>query len=135
VLLASCSTGQTKASIAPASGTSTTTPVIFYDRSWQKETFMSQVAMDQCAGKEVAELEGQLSRALNKDAAVYGATAVHAVQSSWIKFRDFECSLEGSDFKGGTIQPLIYEECEIRPTVQRLQQVREALAGLPHAGP
>ncbi len=96
---------------------------------------MSQVAMDRCAGKEVAELDKQLSQALNKDAALYGSAAVDAVQSEWVKFRASECSLEERTYKGGSIQPLIYGECEIALTVQRLQQVREALAGLSHAGP
>lgn len=91
--------------------------------------------MDECVGNEVAELDTQLSQELSKEGADYGAAAVGAVQAEWTKFRDSQCTLEANFYKGGTIQPMIYGECVIALTEQRLQEVRNALAEQPHGGP
>jgi uncharacterized protein YecT (DUF1311 family) len=70
-----------------------------------------------------------------RDDSLYGSAAVKHVQATWLQFRNAECTLEESHYKGASISPLIYGECEITLTTQRLQQVLEAIAGVPHAGP
>jgi uncharacterized protein YecT (DUF1311 family) len=83
---------------------------------------------------ERSELQQQLTPALAKDSALFGASAVDKVQAAWIQYRDNECELEQSPYEGGTIQPLIYGECEVALTVQRLQEVLKSIAGVCQAG-
>lgn len=84
--------------------------------------------MDLCAGTELSELQQQLTPALTKDSALFGSAAVEKVQAAWVHYRDSECALEASSYKGGTIQPLIRGNCEVTLTAQRLLQIREVVA-------
>jgi uncharacterized protein YecT (DUF1311 family) len=134
LLVAGCSSPANSKSGTKRSTSSTTTPVISYNRSCEKKA-LTQVALDECAARELAELQQQLTPALRKEGAAYGSASVSEAQSEWVTFRHSECSLEANAYQGGSIQPLIYGECAIALTVQRLQEVRSALADRPGAGP
>lgn len=84
----------------------------------------SQMAMDEWAEKQAHELESELARALAAETSDFGTTLVVVAQHAWMGYEAAECRLEERPYAGGTIQPLIYAECEQGLLVVRIDQIR-----------
>lgn len=84
--------------------------------------------MDECAGKELSQVQTELSAALALQAKPLGIKSVSAVEAQWVIFEHDECGLEASLNKGGTIYPLVYVDCELYLTVSRLKEVRHSIS-------
>ena len=130
LVLAAC--GTTPATPAASSSTTSTLPIVTYNRACAR-TAMTQIAMDECAGVEIKELNGQLSVALahqEKGATSNELTADRAAQAAFNAYEKAACAVAAAPNVGGTIYPLILGQCEIRVTVQRIQEIRIASLGL-----
>lgn len=103
-------------------GTTTTTPVT-YDRSCEKSA-QTQSAVNGCAGSELSALQKQLQAALLDERAVLSPALVDAAQRSFEQYESSECDAAASPNQGGSIYPLIAAICEIRLTIERIQEVR-----------
>ena len=55
------------------------------------------------------------------------ANAVLEAQRAWIAFRDTQCTAEGFQVHGGTMQPLIINSCLAKMTRARTKQLSEIL--------
>jgi uncharacterized protein YecT (DUF1311 family) len=116
---------------AAASATSPTPPVVTYNHSCTR-TAKTQSAMNRCAAKEVRELQHQLSTDLSrqkKGRSPSAARLVQAAQTSFAAYEKAECTAMAAPNVGGSIYPLVFGNCEIRLTVQRIQEVRVDLSG------
>ncbi len=52
------------------------------------------------------------------------AAATLASQRAWLAFRDAQCTIEGGEFAGGSMQPLAQIQCKTRLTNERTTQLR-----------
>lgn len=91
-------------------------------------TAKTQLAMDQCAEKQLKAVEHQLAGALRSEDKHYDKGLVSAAQEQWLAYRSAECRLEASPDSGSTIYPLTYADCELAMTKTRLLQVEKATA-------
>ena len=87
----------------------------------------TQLEMNDCARIEHQDADRELNAVykqararLSKD----GATALRDAQGAWITFRDKACVAEGSQYEGGSIQPLIVTSCLARLTRERTAGLR-----------
>ena len=51
------------------------------------------------------------------------AAGLLAAQRAWLKYRDTECVIEGGEFAGGTLQPMVQSLCLADLTRQRTTQL------------
>jgi uncharacterized protein YecT (DUF1311 family) len=87
--------------------------------------------MNECANSEVRQLQHQLSSALQSEQKVFGKKMVRAAQSQWTKFVKADCTMEANPNRGGSIYPLLYENCVRDLTVTRIEETRAVLASQP----
>ena len=109
-----------------------TLPPVMYNQSCAR-TAMSQIAMDECVGTELLEVQRQLNVALAANERGNSTNSVRLVNSAERTFETYEkaeCKVAAAPNIGGTIYPLIFGSCEVRLTVQRLQEVREDALGV-----
>ena len=52
------------------------------------------------------------------------AAATLASQRAWLGFRDRQCVVEGGEFAGGSLQPMVRAGCLARLTRERTVQIR-----------
>ena len=52
------------------------------------------------------------------------ADALLASQRAWIAFRDAECTWQGFDAHGGSLEPMIVNGCSARLTRDRIKQLK-----------
>ena len=50
-----------------------------------------------------------------------------AAEKDWIKYRDSHCKFEEKIYDGGSIQPLIYNECLTAITQQRISIIKQSI--------
>ncbi len=89
--------------------------------------------MDKCVGLQLHEVEVQLNVALSQQergASRGFVLAATGAQAAFGSYEKAECAVAAPNL-GGSIYPLLLGDCELRLTVQRLQEVREdPLAGV-----
>ena len=110
--------------------TSTTESPVTYNNGCE-HTANTQAALNECANSEVRQLQNQLSSALHSEQKVFGTKMVRAAQSQWTKFVKAECTMEANPNRGGSIYPLIYEDCVRDLTVTRIEETRAIPASQP----
>ena len=94
----------------------------------------SQADMNRCAGAEYTRADAAMARqwALTNAAMKrrdladtsrgggFGyAGALLESQRAWLKFRDTQCVVEGGQYAGGSIQPMVQARCKTRLTRER----------------
>ena len=52
------------------------------------------------------------------------AAATLASQRAWLTFRDKQCTIEGGEFAGGSLQPMAQAQCLAKVTRARTQQLK-----------
>jgi uncharacterized protein YecT (DUF1311 family) len=107
------------------------TPGVTFDRSCETSAG-SQIAMDECAQSEFAEVQSQLAPILRYDDSRLGAKTFSSDQRQWIALRSSFCALEANLYRGGTIRPLIFQNCEVMFTANRIAQLKQFNAAIPH---
>ncbi len=102
-----------------------------------------QQSMNQCAGLDYEKADKQLNKLWpsikgsaeendkNVDAANGGYTkALIASQKAWLAFRDAECTWEGFQAHGGSMEPMLVNGCLARVTNERIKQLKDNQEGL-----
>ncbi len=90
----------------------------------------SQAEASGCAHREYQAADAELNRVYNQLAAALDAedrALLKASELSWIKYRDTNCAFESSQYKGGTMRPMIESFCLTRVTKARTAELREQL--------
>jgi uncharacterized protein YecT (DUF1311 family) len=94
-----------------------------------------QSSMTQCAGLDFEKADKELNALwprLKSDAEASDqdtgkteyADALLASQRAWIAFRDAECTWQGFEAHGGSMEPMIVNGCMARLTKQRIKQLQ-----------
>ncbi len=53
--------------------------------------------------------------------------ATRKAQRAWITYRDAHCTSQRFKYRGGTIEPLIYQTCRTKLTNERIKQLQRLL--------
>ena len=90
----------------------------------------TQMDMDQCAGKAMAEADSELNTLYGQLMAKLDAKnkdVTRDAQRAWLTFRDKECVSRtgGGPDQGGTIWPALYLECKVALTRARNKDLAE----------
>jgi uncharacterized protein YecT (DUF1311 family) len=110
------------------------------DQQWHCDNPQAQMEMNACAAIEFeradAELNAEYRRAIvwarddDREERVAGddrpgdEATLREAQRAWLAFRDAQCRLEGYAERGGSMEPMVYEQCRARLTRQRTAQLR-----------
>jgi len=55
------------------------------------------------------------------------AAATLASQRAWLAFRDAQCAIEGGEYAGGSMQPMVRSGCLARLTRERTAQLKDMM--------
>lgn len=98
----------------------------------------TQSDMNACAAKDAQVADGRINRQWSvtygvmkkRDAADKSrgggpgyAAALLAAQRLWLQFRDKQCVVEGLQYSGGSMQPMVIASCRARMTDARTKQL------------
>lgn len=92
------------------------------------ESRSSQAEASRCAYEEYKAADAELNRVYGQLAGLLDAEDKAALRESelaWIKYRDSTCVFESSQYKGGTMRPMIESFCLTRVTKSRTAELRE----------
>jgi uncharacterized protein YecT (DUF1311 family) len=90
----------------------------------------SQAEASGCAHREYEAADAELNKVYNRLAATLDAdekALLKASELNWIKYRDSTCEFESSQYKGGTMRPMIESLCLSRVTRSRTAELKEQL--------
>jgi uncharacterized protein YecT (DUF1311 family) len=90
------------------------------------------VDMVECAKAGLAAADRRLNDAYQKlmkqqDRDEKGRNLLREAQRKWIPFRDAQCALEEDEYRGGTLAPVLYGDCQARLTAERAKMLEEML--------
>ena len=95
-------------------------------------TALPQAQLTQCVAAQVTSENRILSGDVKKEEAYYKRALVVASEKAWSTYRAQECKLEASIYKGGTVYPLINENCELALTRSRVAQIETVISNGSH---
>ena len=88
----------------------------------------SQAEASACAYKEYKAADAELNRVYGQLAGVLNSEDKASLKDSelaWIKYRDATCVFESSQYKGGTMRPMIESFCLARVTKARTAELKD----------
>ena len=88
----------------------------------------SQAEATGCARREYEAADAELNRVYGRLSAALDAedrALLKASELNWIKYRDSNCEFESSQYKGGTMRPMIEAFCLARVTKARTAELKE----------
>ncbi|HKG12105.1 MAG TPA: lysozyme inhibitor LprI family protein [Pyrinomonadaceae bacterium] len=88
----------------------------------------SQAEASACAYREYKAADAELNKVYGQLAGVLDAEDKASLKESelaWIKYRDSTCAFESSQYKGGTMRPMIESFCRARVTKARTAELRD----------
>lgn len=92
------------------------------------ETATTTREMSSCLQGELEQLEHRLKaldERISSQLEAQRRLLFRQAQLTWASFRFANCSSAKSQFEGGTMAPLVFVQCEIEMTRQRLAELRE----------
>ncbi|MBS0220117.1 MAG: DUF1311 domain-containing protein [Proteobacteria bacterium] len=95
---------------------------IFAAPAWAQ----TQSEMNGQAGRGLREAEEQLRRFYTRLETKYAAETMagfRETQEAWLHFREIECAFETRDTVGGSIHPMLVDQCKTRMTLQRVKDL------------
>ncbi|OAN84544.1 hypothetical protein A8B78_06705 [Jannaschia sp. EhC01] len=105
-------------------------PAAAQDLDCTDRTALTQSALTQCAGRDLAFWDGLLNNAYQQVIATLDGAQegnLRAAQRAWITFRDLTCDMESARFQGGSIAPMIELDCLARLTERRARDLETYL--------
>jgi uncharacterized protein YecT (DUF1311 family) len=90
----------------------------------------TQVEMNEIAHNDFKKADAELNKVYKKVIEVLDVGEKQLMikaQKDWLKFRDSHCKFEIEQFKGGSIQPLIYSTCLTERTNARIEDLKTIL--------
>jgi uncharacterized protein YecT (DUF1311 family) len=92
------------------------------------EGYGSQAEATGCARREYRAADAELNTVYNRVAGILNEEERALLKESelaWIKYRDSNCVFESSQYKGGTMRPMIESFCLARVTRARTAELKE----------
>lgn len=105
-------------------------PVYAADNTTDCSDADNQIEMNDCAAKAYQIADQQLNMAYKQAQKHFdkgGQEKLKEAQKQWISYRDAQCAVEAYDSEGGSIQPVIINNCLERLTVQQAENVRQTM--------
>lgn len=90
----------------------------------------TQAEINACAAQEYERIDRELNRIYRQLAArLKGerSAKLNAAQNAWIKFRDAQCELESTEYKGGSLYPTVLNSCLSSLTKAQVDALRRIL--------
>jgi uncharacterized protein YecT (DUF1311 family) len=96
---------------------------------------LTQADMNQCAGRGAREADAELNslwpnlvrqmQAADREGNTNGEgeKRLRAAQRAWIAYRDAQCTLEGADALGGSMETLLVQGCLEQMTRRRINEL------------
>ena len=97
----------------------------------------NQMEMSECAANDFAAADAQLNAVWARVVAAQRTETIprgdrrpsalvvlRNAQRAWISFRDNQCTWEGYQARGGTMEPMLYNQCRARLTHVRIEQLQ-----------
>lgn len=102
-----------------------------YERCWDKPENSNTYGILRCGEAELAVQDARLNKAYKADMADLAdapdaKAALLKAQRAWIAFRDADCAT-ASALSGGTIHPIVVQNCYLEHTARRAQALEELL--------
>jgi uncharacterized protein YecT (DUF1311 family) len=117
----SLGTGSGSAATLPNTTTSTL-PAVTSDQSCQVIA-QTQIALDRCSSDELRQVQRKLAAAIKQEKKRIPAKLANASQKAFVNYERAECAADAAIYSGGSIYPLIVNDCAIQLTVERIQRV------------
>lgn len=99
----------------------------------------TQVDLNSCAegGFRTADaaLNTVYGQLLKEPAMTARLDRLKAAERAWVGYRDAECAFEGSEYEGGSMQPMVIAGCAQGLTEHRTAELKKALACAKDGGP
>lgn len=89
----------------------------------------TQAEMNTCADQDYKTADAELNQAyqsIRSQQSKSGKQALEGAEAAWISFRDLDCAFAGSQFEGGSVEPMIYSGCLSERTKARLKELQSA---------
>ncbi len=112
LLLASPAIAQTQAQMNQTAGSRYKAADATMTRQWQRT---------------YAYMKGRDAQGRSRGGGFGYAAATLASQRAWLAFRDAQCVIEGGEYAGGSMQPLVQAQCKTRLTNERTTQLAKLL--------
>ena len=112
LLLATPAIAQTQAEMNQTAGSQYKTADAAMTRQWQRT---------------YAYMKGRDAQDRSRGGGFGYAAATLASQRAWLQFRDTQCVIEGGEFAGGSMQPMVDAQCKTRLTRERTSQLAKLL--------
>lgn len=90
----------------------------------------TQLEMNECAGEDLVQADSVLNAVYARVVAEADSThlpLLREAQRAWIRLRDADCWVEGADYAGGSMRPMVEVMCLARATRQRTAHLRQML--------
>lgn len=89
----------------------------------------TQAEMNACADKDYKRADAELNQvyqSLRSQQPKSGKQALESAEAAWISFRDLDCAFAGSQFEGGSVEPMVYSGCMSDRTKTRVKELQPA---------
>lgn len=83
--------------------------------------------MSECGSKKYEIADGELNRVYKQLMSSLGQdkkVAIKKEQIQWIKEKESKCSEAGKEFEGGTMEPIMIQDCQVKMTEERLAYLK-----------
>jgi uncharacterized protein YecT (DUF1311 family) len=82
----------------------------------------TQMEMNACAAEDYKRADAKLNAAYRRLAKT---PELIATERDWIKYRDTTCANETADYRGGSMESMVYSECMAEKTEERIAVLNE----------
>jgi uncharacterized protein YecT (DUF1311 family) len=90
----------------------------------------TQLDLDDCAAADYQAADGELNRVYVRLMSQYderNKASLRESERDWIKYRDSTCEHETAESVGGTMHPMLVDECLTEKTKDRVRELRKQL--------
>ena len=102
----------------------------------------TQSEMNRCAARDFRRADAELNRqwaatmkkmrtdesfSFTGDKRPSGDVKLREAQRAWLAFRDAQCTVEGYQARGGSMEPMLYDICREELTRARTEQLRKLI--------
>jgi len=99
--------------------------------SFCNNTFaQTQLEMNETAYANYKKVDAQLNKVYKQQMTILTKKEkplLIQAEKDWVKFRNSHCKFDASQYKGGSIQPLIYSSCLEELTKERIVEIKASI--------
>lgn len=87
----------------------------------------TQMALNECAGTSVTEVEGSLNalyKSLMAQLSTKAKESLRVSQRAWLVYREKTCEFQSLGVNGGSMMPMVFAACLVPITQDRIKMLR-----------